>query len=244
MNIIFAVTGQAVAANRRCIFALGRGLFVATFTKHLDVCTIQRVLGSLVVVEIPQAPGSGVMATLATHAQLLFVLVFLLMARKTISGRILEARRLMATLAGRGHMASSKRKPRQRMVEFLNLPGLVTVTRLARGAGLTFMLVVFLVAAVTFQRCLAQAAQILVAGHTLDSRLGMSIAQCKLGSIMAEAPGSGLPVTFRMAISTFFAQSGVVFVVLLVASDAILGCFLEHRAFVAILAFHLAVLAQ
>ena len=79
MNIIFAVAGQAIAANRRGIFALGRRLFVATFTTHLHVRAIQNVLGSLVVVEIPQAPGTGVMATLATHTQRLFVFVFFLM---------------------------------------------------------------------------------------------------------------------------------------------------------------------
>ena len=106
------------------------------------------------------------------------------------------------------------------------------------------MLVVFLMAAVAFQRCLAEAAQILVAGHALDRRLGVSIAQHKLGSVMAEASGGRLPVAFQMAIGTFFAQSGVVFVVFFVAADAFPGRLFEHRAFVAILAFNLAVFTQ
>lgn len=150
----------------------------------------------------------------------------------------------MAALAGSRHVAPGEREPRQCMIELFDAPGLVAVARLAGSARLAFMLVVFLVAAVAFQRYLAEAAQILVAGHALDRRLGVSIAQHKLGSIMAEAPSGRLPVAFQVAIGTFLAQSGVVFVVLFVATDAFPGRLFEHRVFVAVLAFNLAVFTQ
>lgn len=81
-------------------------------------------------------------------------------------------------------------------------------------------------------------------GHAFNRRLGMSIAQRELGPVVVKASSGGLPVTFQMAIRTFVAQRCVVFVVFLVATDAILWRFLEHRCLVAILALHLAVLAQ
>ena len=106
------------------------------------------------------------------------------------------------------------------------------------------MLVVLLVAAKTRQRGVAKTAQIFMAGCALDGRSGMRIAQRKFCPVMIEAPGRGLPVAFQVAIRALFAQSGVVFVVFFVATDAVLRRFLEHRALVAIFAFHLGVLAQ
>lgn len=83
-----------------------------------------------------------------------------------------------------------------------------------------------------------------MASHTPHRGFGMSIAQHEFGSIMTKTSGSYLPVAFQMAIRTFFAQAGVVLVVFLVAADAVSGRLLEHRAFMAAFALHLAVLAQ
>ena len=78
VNIIFSVASQTIAAHWRRIFVLGSLLGMATLASDLHVRSVQRVLGSLVVIEIPQGPGTGVVATLATHTQFLFVLVFFL----------------------------------------------------------------------------------------------------------------------------------------------------------------------
>lgn len=150
----------------------------------------------------------------------------------------------MTGLAQRRHMSPGECKPRHRMVELFNLPGLVAVAGLASCARLTFVLVVFFMAADAFDRRFSVATQILVTGHALDRCLGMPIAQDKLGSVMVKTPDSVFPVAFQVAVGTFFAQAGVVLVIFLVASDAFPWGFLEHRAFVAGFALHLGVLAQ
>lgn len=121
---------------------------MATLTNYLHVRTIERILGPLVVVEIPQAPGAGVMATLAAHAQRLLMFVFLLVARKTVTRGVFETRRQMTALAGCRNMPSGQWEPGRGMVELFNLPGPVAVTGLAGRARLTLMLIIFFVAAI------------------------------------------------------------------------------------------------
>jgi hypothetical protein len=64
MHIFTLMARNAIASHVRCIFALRRFISVAAFTSDLAVSPVQYVLGALVVVEIPQLPGSGVMAIL------------------------------------------------------------------------------------------------------------------------------------------------------------------------------------
>lgn len=157
VNIIFSVARQAIAAQGRCILALGRVFLVATFAGDFYVRSGQGIFGTLVVVEIPQSPGTCVVAALATHTHFLFVLVFFLMTGETITGGIFETCRQMACVATSRHMSSGERELRRRMVELLNPPRAVTVTRLASGARLPFVLVVFFVAAVAFHWRFTQA---------------------------------------------------------------------------------------
>lgn len=168
MHIAQSVTRQAITVQRSCTFPLERILRVATLASDLDVSSIQTVLGLLVVVKVPQGPGTGVVATLAEHTQLLFVFVLFLMTGKTVSRCILEKHVLVATLASGGQMTPGQRKLRQGMIEHFDPPGPVAVARLACRTGLTLVLVVFFVATVAIQRRFAQTSQIFMTGRTLD----------------------------------------------------------------------------
>lgn len=118
------------------------------------------------------------------------------------------------------------------------------MTLLASGSGLSLVLVVLLVTAKTVQRGLAHAEQVLVAGRALDCGDRMGVTPRELGSIMMEATGGALPITFSMAVGTFLAQGAIVLVVLLVTGITVLGRLLEHGALVATLAFNFGVFAQ
>ena len=118
------------------------------------------------------------------------------------------------------------------------------MTLLTGQAFLSFVLVVFLVTTDTVQRGLAHTGQVLVAGLALDRRQRVRVTQDELGPVVTEASKRGFPVALTMAIAALLAQCPVVLVILLVTRQAVSGCFLEHRALVAFLAFHFGMLAQ
>jgi hypothetical protein len=62
MHVFALMARNAIAAHVRGVFAFRRFFLVTTLASNLAVSTIQYVLGAFVVVEIPQLPGSGVMA--------------------------------------------------------------------------------------------------------------------------------------------------------------------------------------
>jgi hypothetical protein len=122
MHIVRPVAGHAIAAYGGRVFAFGRLLFMAAFAGHLAVRTVQQVLCSLVVVEIPQSPRSGVVAAVATHAKLQLMLVFLLVTGKTVTRGIPETRCLVATLASGRNVPTRQREPGQTMIELGDTP--------------------------------------------------------------------------------------------------------------------------
>lgn len=238
------MTSDAAAAQGSRGFAFGRFLLVATLARHFAVLTVEPIGRTLIVVEVPQRPGAGVVATLATRTKLLLVLVFLLVTGKTIAWRVLETGALVTALASGRDVPTGQREACQPMVKLGDAPRTIIMTLLTCGARLSFMLVIFFMATQAVNRGLAHAAQVLVAGRTLDRGRGMCVTQRKLGPIVVEATRGVFPIALSMAIGAFFTQAGVVLVVFLVASDAFLGRFLEHGAFVATLALHFGVLAQ
>jgi hypothetical protein len=62
MHVFTLMARNATAAHVGCVFAFRCFFLMAAFTSDLAVSPIQYVLGAFVVVEIPQLPGSGVMA--------------------------------------------------------------------------------------------------------------------------------------------------------------------------------------
>ena len=127
MNVRSAVARHTRVTQRRSVLVLGRFLDVAAFALDLAVRAVQHVLGAFVVVEVPQRPRAGVVATLTAHAQLQFMAVILLVARITIFGCIFEAQRQMTTFAGGGNVSPGECELRQPMVVAFHLPDAVGV---------------------------------------------------------------------------------------------------------------------
>lgn len=118
---------------------------------------VQPVLGPKVVIEAPDGPSTGVVASFATHTKSLFVFVVLCMAGHTIARRIFVTRCFMAAFAGHHHMPPSQREARKTVVEFGDFPRPVTVALLTLGALLPLVLVILLVAAKAVHGRVAQA---------------------------------------------------------------------------------------
>ena len=95
---------------------------MAGLTTDLDVFAVQTVRGLLVVIEVPQRPGTGAMAVFAKGTELLLVLVLFLVAAETIPWRILVTCALVTSPAGRRNMASRQRKTGQPMVKLFDAP--------------------------------------------------------------------------------------------------------------------------
>ena len=83
-----------------------------------------------------------------------------------------------------------------------------------------------------------------MAGNALDTRSHVRVTQDKFGAVVVEAAVGRLPLGLGMAFGTLFTQRAVVLVVLLVATQAILGRLFEHGALVTFLAFSFRVLSQ
>ena len=118
------------------------------------------------------------------------------------------------------------------------------MTLLAGDALLPLVLVILLVTAEAIRRRLSHTGKILVTGCALDSGQRVCVAQNKLGPAVIEAAHRGPPVALTVTITTTLAQRPVVFVILLVTGQAILGGFLEHHALVTFLAFHFGMLSE
>ena len=150
----------------------------------------------------------------------------------------------MAVLAHHSAMTPRQRKTAQVVVKLVDFPRAVGVTLFALFSLLAFVLVILFVAAVAVQRRVAIAFEVSVAAAALKFCISMRVAKLKLRQVMIEAACSRLPVALAVAISARLAQRALVLVFLLVAAIAVLGSFLEHRAFVTVLAICLHVLAQ
>ena len=148
------------------------------------MCTIEYIFGAFVVVEIPQWPGTGVVAALATLSQFKLVPIFFFMTCIAVFGRILEPGGQMTTHAGGHNMPPSQHKARISMVELAHLPGAVVVARLAGLAQLRFVLVIFLVATETIQRCLAKTLQVFMARGAFELGFSVRVTQYKLCLVM------------------------------------------------------------
>ena len=164
VHVVSPVTRDTLAAQRRCGLTLRRILFMATLASQFAVLADQAIAGLLVVIKIPQGPGTGVVATLALNAKFLLVLVLFLVAREAVARRILEARIQVAALARRRHVAPSQRKACRRMVKLRNPPRAIIVALFTGLAQLPLVLVVLLVAADAFRRGLSHAIQVFMAG--------------------------------------------------------------------------------
>ena len=244
MYVLTAMACDTGRTNLCCVCVFRCGLPMTTLARYLAVRTFKPVGRPAVVVKVPNGPSTGVVTGFAAHSKFLFVFVFILVARKAISLRIFVTTCCMAILARRRNMPPRQWKTRLCMVELRGLPGLVTVALLTLDAQLILVLVVLLVAAVTVHGGVAVTAKVFVTGVTFDFRIGMGIAQFELAAIVVEAPLGAFPVAFGMAFGALFPQIAHVLVVFLVAADALLGCLLEHRTLVALLAIGLCVLAQ
>jgi len=111
--------------------------------------TGQRVGTALGMVEIPQEPPTGVMASLTLRSKHLLVLVDFEMTTQAILFSIPESQTGMALLARGQQMQSRKRKSRLVVVETLTLPTAIGMTRFTLGAELSLVLIVLTVAADT-----------------------------------------------------------------------------------------------
>lgn len=112
MDIFGPMTRHAVVAQRRGILAFGCLLLVTALASHFTVRPVKFVFTAFVVIEVPQLPGTGVVAALATHTKFELVLVFLLVTGETVTRSVFESRCQVATLAGCRNMPSGKREPR------------------------------------------------------------------------------------------------------------------------------------
>src|ERR1035437_4980513 len=106
------------------------------------------------------------------------------------------------------------------------------------------MLVVLFVAAQAIQRRFSEAGDVFVTGLALDRGFGVRIAQHKLGELVFETTLGVFPVVLAMAFTALLTQIGFVLVVLLMATEAVLGRFLEHGGLVTLFAQHLDVFAE
>ena len=244
MHILGAVAGNTRTAQRRRVFARWRRRLVALITPDLGVQAFQLVRRSGVVIKRPQRPSPCVMAVLATHAQGLLVFVIFFMACQTVAWSIPITGAVMATFAFDNLMATGQRKSRPCVVKIGFPPSPVGVAALATIAQLRFVPIVLFVARDAGQRRTAHALQVFVARDALKRRLGVGVAQGKLGLVMREAPFGGLPFLRAVAIGAGFAQIATVLVILLVAAVAILRSLPEQGALVTGLAFGIGMLAE
>lgn len=123
---------------------------MTALTTYLSMCTVQNILGALVMIEIPQLPRSGVVASLTPLTELEFVMIVFFVTRITILRCVLVTSCLVTTLACRSDMAPGQWELGETVVKLLNFPIFVCVARATLFASLPFVFVVFFVAAVTF----------------------------------------------------------------------------------------------
>ncbi|WP_247596936.1 hypothetical protein [Hydrogenophaga sp. PAMC20947] len=145
----------------------------------------------------------------------------------------------MALLALDRYVFARQRKCGLGVVKACALPVAIAVAGFAGLPKLTFVLVVFGMAAVAIQWRFSKTLQIFVARVTFHDTLSVCVSQREFRSIVVKAAFGGLPVAFAVTVPTLFAQRGFVFVVLLVASKARCGRIFEHRAVVAFFALDL-----
>lgn len=151
---------------------------------------------------------------------------------------------LVATLACGGDVPAGQRETRQTMVKLLDFPVLVGVARAAFFTGLAFVLVIFLVAAVTLGCGFTVAGQVLVARRTLQHAFSVCIAQFEFGFVMLEPSSSGLPVALGVALFALLTQGAHMLVILFMAAVAVFRCLFEHGTLVAILTLHVDMFAK
>jgi hypothetical protein len=163
MHILTLMARDAIASQVRCIFAFRCFFLMAAFTGKLAMRAVQSVIGAFVMIEIPQLPGSGVMAILTAFTEFEFVLIFLLVASVAFPGRILVTSCLVAALASGSNVPPRERKTRQTVVKLLYFPVFVSVTAPALLASLPLMLVILFMATVTIGSSFSVAGQVFVA---------------------------------------------------------------------------------
>jgi hypothetical protein len=168
MHILAAVARNAGRANFCGIHVLGCGLPMATLAGDFAVRALQPVGGPAVVVKVPDGPGTGVVTGFAAHSKLLFVFVFILVARNAILLCIFVTTCLMAVFAGRCDVAPGERKAGLCMIELRGLPRLVAVALFALGTQLVLVFVILLMAADAIHHRIAITAQVFVTGVTFD----------------------------------------------------------------------------
>ena len=209
MNVLAIVaTGTGI---RRQHLVAGHRLLMAIGAFGLLVGSVNPVLGAFVVVEIPDFPVAGIVATLALLAQTQFVLVFLLMARPAIRLGVLEFRRFMALLAVGLDMLAQQREFRLVVVEahIVALPASFVMAILALLALLTVVLVVHFVTGIAVRWCLVA---IDGRGMTLLA-LGIPVLEFQwiLGVLVVIEPNVvPLPALFVVAFVTLVAQVATV----------------------------------
>ena len=130
--------------------------------------TVQPIGRPAIMIKFPDRPGTGVVTVFAAHSKLLFVFVFILVARNAILLCIFVTTCRMAVFARRGDMAPRERKAGLRVVELSGLPGLVAMTLFTLGAQLVLVLVVLLVTADAIHYRIAITAQVFVTGVTFN----------------------------------------------------------------------------
>ncbi len=149
---------------------------MTTSASHLDVRPCQVVMRARVMIEIPQWPGSGVVASFTHDPKTEFVLVVLLMATQTVLFGITEFGCQVAFFALHQRMTTRQGKTCFVVVKPIHLPALVRVATFALWAALAFMFVILFMTTHTQHRSITVTLDIFMACHTLHfgGRMGVA----------------------------------------------------------------------
>lgn len=169
---------------------------MTTFALELKVCAIELEFGTLVVIEVPNCPSTGVVAGFALHAKHFFMLVVLFMATIAIAGSVFEAIALVAVAAFNRNVLADQRETGLVVVKAGVFPIAVVMALFAGLALLPLVLIVFFVASVAVDRCIPEALQVFVAGVAFEFVLSMGVAQRELGFVVIKTACRVLPIAF------------------------------------------------
>jgi hypothetical protein len=134
VNIIARVAADACGSQRGRRLSLRSRCIVATFAAGTLVSAFQTIVGTTVVVKIPERPGPCVVTGFAAHSEPQFVFVLILVAGVAVLRCVFVTVCFVTALAGRGHMAASQGESGGSVVKGCRFPCLVRVTLRALDA--------------------------------------------------------------------------------------------------------------
>lgn len=215
---------MAAHARRSQLYGFSYDDPVTGETVQSLVRSVQGVVRTFVMIEIPPAPVLGIVALLTTRPQPPLVHVIFLMARPAFFAGILEGSTFMTFLAWHGHMLAQERKPAQAVIkEDRPFPRLLVVATPAFSAFLAFVDVVFFMTAEA-----SRLEMFLIENALMTSRascLCVSTAQRKFRMTVV-VEGDAPPVLRCVAAVTFGTEAPpVAFLVVVTLMTRVAGCF-------------------